>query len=92
MAKVIDVEVPNSVVLKVRTHSICAAPCPHDAVQVVDTVSGEKGNTASGGGTKPATLETGAVITVPLFINVGEEIMVDTRNEVYLSRVGGSSF
>lgn len=55
-------------------------------------MSGEKGNTASGGGTKPATLETGAVVTVPLFINVGEEIMVDTRNEVYLSRVGGSSF
>jgi hypothetical protein len=44
------------------------------------------------GGSKPATLETGAVVNVPLFINVGEDIMVDTRNDVYLSRQGGSSF
>lgn len=44
------------------------------------------------GGSKPATLETGAVVNVPLFINVGEEIMVDTRNDLYLSRQGGASF
>lgn len=44
------------------------------------------------GGSKPATLETGAVIQVPLFINVGEEILVDTRNEIYLSRSAGNSF
>jgi hypothetical protein len=44
------------------------------------------------GGSKPATLETGAVVNVPMFINVGEEIMVDTRNDEYLSRQGGSSF
>lgn len=38
------------------------------------------------GGTKPATLETGAVVNVPLFINVGEEILVDTRSGQYMSR------
>jgi elongation factor P len=40
----------------------------------------------SGGGNKPATLETGAVVKVPLFINVGELIKVDTRTGEYLSR------
>lgn len=39
------------------------------------------------GGTKPATLETGAVVNVPLFVNVGEDIMVDTRTGTYMSRV-----
>jgi len=38
------------------------------------------------GGTKPATLETGAVINVPLFIEVGELIKIDTRTDTYLSR------
>lgn len=38
------------------------------------------------GGSKPATLDTGAVVNVPLFINRGEEIMVDTRNGQYMSR------
>ena len=47
---------------------------------------------ALAGGSKPATLETGAVVNVPMFINVGEEIMVDTRNDEYLSRQGGASF
>ncbi|KIY99221.1 Elongation factor P 2 [Monoraphidium neglectum] len=53
---------------------------------VTDAPPGVKGNTASGGGTKPATLETGAVISVPLFIESGEIIKVDTRTGVYLSR------
>ena len=47
---------------------------------------------AATGGTKPATLETGAVVNVPMFINVGEEIMVDTREDIYLSRQNGASF
>lgn len=38
------------------------------------------------GGTKPATLDTGAVVNVPLFVNIGEEIMVDTRTGQYMSR------
>jgi len=61
-------------------------------LQVVETAGSDKGNTASGGGQKAATLETGAVINVPLFINQGDDIMVDTRNDLYLSRQGGSSF
>lgn len=48
-----------------------------------------KGNTASGGGSKPATLESGAIISVPLFVNAGETIKIDTRTDTYLSRVGG---
>ena len=46
---------------------------------------GVKGNTAQGG-SKPATLETGAVVQVPLFIEAGERVKVDTRTGTYLSR------
>jgi len=38
------------------------------------------------GGSKPATMETGAIVAVPLFINVGEEIFVDTRTGAYMNR------
>jgi elongation factor P len=50
------------------------------------TEPGVKGDTASGGGTKPATLESGVVIQVPLFIEEGERIRVDTRSGEYVSR------
>ena len=53
---------------------------------VTRTDPGLKGDTASGGGTKPATLESGVVVQVPLFIDEGERIRVDTRNGAYLSR------
>ena len=89
--KIIGVEVPNSVVLK-----------------VVETAGSDAGNTKGAGAQKPATLETGAIINVPMFINgaqptlihqprfslmhaVGELIMVDTRNDAYLSKQGGAS-
>ncbi|MEN9208004.1 MAG: elongation factor P [Gloeomargarita sp. GMQP_bins_120] len=52
---------------------------------VVETDPGVRGDTATGG-TKPATLETGAQIQVPLFINVGDRIRVDTRTDTYLGR------
>ena len=52
---------------------------------VVDTEPGVKGDTVSNV-TKPATLETGAVVAVPLFVNVGERIRVDTREARYISR------
>jgi elongation factor P len=55
-------------------------------LEVTQTEPGLRGDTASGGGTKPATLETGAVIQVPLFVDVGERIRVDTRSGDYLSR------
>ncbi|MBP0030417.1 elongation factor P [Roseofilum sp. Guam] len=66
--KVIEVELPNSVVL-----------------EVTETDPGVKGDTATGG-TKPATVETGASVMVPLFISIGEKIKIDTRNDEYLGR------
>lgn len=55
-------------------------------LEVVDTDPGMKGDTAQGG-SKPATLSTGAVVNVPLFINIGEVLRVDTRSGEYVSRV-----
>jgi elongation factor P len=55
-------------------------------LHVAETDPGVRGDTASGGGTKPAVLETGARIQVPLFINVGEVVRVDTRSGEYVSR------
>ncbi len=55
-------------------------------LEVVETEPGIKGDTLSGG-TKPATLETGVVVQVPLFINVGDVIKVDTRTAGYITRV-----
>ena len=55
-------------------------------LEVAETEPGLRGDTASGGGTKPATLETGATIGVPLFVNVGERVRVDTRSGEYVSR------
>ncbi len=55
-------------------------------LEVAETEPGLRGNTASGGGTKPATLETGAQILVPLFVNIGDVVRVDTRSGAYVSR------
>ncbi|KAK7394964.1 hypothetical protein VNO78_15505 [Psophocarpus tetragonolobus] len=52
---------------------------------VIDVDPGLKGDTAQGG-TKPATLDTGAIVNVPLFVNVGDEILVDSRTGQYMSR------
>ncbi len=65
---VLDVELPNSVVL-----------------EVVETDPGVRGDTATGG-SKPAILETGAQIMVPLFVAVGDKVRVDTRTDTYLGR------
>lgn len=54
-------------------------------LKVTETEPGIKGDTVSGA-TKPATLETGATIRVPLFVNVGDLLKVDTRNGAYVSR------
>ena len=53
---------------------------------VTQTDPGLKGDTASGGGSKPATLETGVVVQVPLFVNDGDRVRVDTRSGEYVSR------
>ncbi len=55
-------------------------------LEVTETEPGLRGDTASGGGSKPATLETGAIIQVPLFVSVGERVRVDTRSGEYVSR------
>jgi elongation factor P len=55
-------------------------------LKVSDTGPGLRGDTASGGGTKPAVLETGARIQVPLFVNVDDMVRVDTRSGQYVSR------
>ncbi len=53
---------------------------------VTETEPGVRGDTASGGGDKPATLETGVTVKVPLFVNEGDRIKVDTRSGSYMSR------
>ena len=53
---------------------------------VTETEPGVRGDTASGGGTKPAVLETGTRIQVPLFVNIGDVVRVDTRSGEYVSR------
>ena len=53
---------------------------------VTETEPGVRGDTASGGGSKPATLETGASVAVPLFVNKGDRVRVDTRSGEYVSR------
>ncbi len=56
-------------------------------LKVIDTPPGVRGDTAQGGATKPAKLETGITILVPLFVNEGDIIRVDTRDNGYIERV-----
>jgi len=56
-------------------------------LKVVETQPGVRGDTAKGGATKPATLETGLVVQVPLFVDEGERIKVDTRSNEYIERI-----
>ncbi len=55
-------------------------------LQIVETDPGVRGDTSGGGG-KPAKVETGAVVRVPLFVQTGELIKIDTRTGEYVSRV-----
>jgi elongation factor P len=65
---------------------IAVAPPNFVELTITETDPGVRGDTSGGGG-KPATLETGAVVRVPLFIQTGETIKVDTRTGEYVSRV-----
>ena len=56
-------------------------------LKVIETDPGFKGDTATGGATKPAKVETGATVNVPLFINIDDIIKVDTRTAEYAGRV-----
>lgn len=55
-------------------------------LEIIDTDPGVRGDTASGG-SKPATLEGGAIVQVPFFLNIGDRVKVDTRADTYLERV-----
>ncbi len=55
-------------------------------LEVAETDPGVRGDTVSGGGTKPAVLQTGARIQVPLFVDIGDRVRVDTRTGEYVSR------
>ena len=78
--------------VEIQFHSETETPLtvdlpPFVELQVTFTIEGEKGNTASSTALKPATIETGAEIMVPMFINQGEVIKVDTRDRSYSERV-----
>ncbi len=76
-----------TLVINVEDEQVLYAYPPDQIVaKVADTRPGLKGDTAQGG-SKPATLESGATIQVPLFIDIGEEIKVDTRTSEYIERV-----
>lgn len=68
-----------------NNNAISVIPPIFVTLKVVETDPGLRGDTATGG-SKPATLETGAVVRVPLFINVGEILKIDTRTGEYISR------
>jgi len=64
---------------------LTVTPPPHVELKIVETDPGVRGDTVTGG-TKTAKLETGAVIKVPLFLNQGEVVRVDTRSAAYIAR------
>lgn len=80
--------VPNGTasILSADGEVVSVEPPAHVNLEVTQTDPGLKGDTATGG-SKPATLETGVVVQVPLFVNVGDRVRVDTRSNEYLTRV-----
>jgi len=64
---------------------IAVTPPNFVELEVIETDPGVKGDTAQGG-SKPATLSTGAIVRVPLFIEIGEKLRIDTRSGEYVSR------
>jgi elongation factor P len=73
-------------VLSADGEVVSVEPPAHVDLEVAQTDPGLKGDTAQGG-SKPATLETGVVVQVPLFVNTGDRVRVDTRSNEYLTRV-----
>ncbi|MBA3611183.1 MAG: elongation factor P [Rubrobacter sp.] len=80
--------VPNGTlsVLSADGEVVSVEPPAHVDLEVTQTDPGLKGDTAQGG-SKPATTETGLVVQVPLFVNTGDRVRVDTRSREYLTRV-----
>jgi elongation factor P len=79
------VEQDNCIVTLWNNNPISVTPPNHVILEVSDTDPGLKGDTAGTGG-KPATLSTGVVIQVPLFISIGDKVKVDTRTNEYSGR------
>jgi len=79
------VEQDNCIVTLWNNNPISVTPPNHVILEVADTDPGLKGDTAGTGG-KPATLSTGVVVQVPLFISIGDKIKVDTRTNEYSGR------
>ena len=77
-----------SVVTLYNGAPLAVTPPNHVELEITQTDPGLKGDTAQGG-TKPATLSTGAVVKVPLFLSEGEVVRVDTRTGEYLGRASG---
>ena len=73
-------------VLSADGEVVSVEPPAHVDLEVTQTDPGLKGDTAQGG-SKPAMLETGVVVQVPLFVNTGDRVRVDTRSNEYLTRV-----
>lgn len=79
-------------IIEVNFHTDTETPLtaelpPFVELEITQTIEGEKGNTASSTALKPATVETGAEVMVPMFISEGEIIKVDTRDRSYSERV-----
>lgn len=75
-------------VLYFEENPIAVTPPLFMELEVTDAPPGVRGDTAQGGGTKPGTLETGLVLQIPLFVDSGDIIKVDTRDSKYIERVG----
>ena len=88
LAETINYLVPNAEleVLLADGEVVSVEPPLHMELEVAQTDRGLNGDTATGG-SKPATLETGLVVQVPLFVTVGDKVRVDTRTKEYLTRV-----
>lgn len=74
-------------ILYFQEKPIAVTPPMFIELEVKETPPGVKGDTAQGGGSKPATLETGMVLQVPLFIQEGDILKIDTRKDEYIERV-----
>lgn len=83
-----DFIAPNSTanILYADGEVVSVQPPPHVELEVTDTDPGVKGDTATGG-SKPATVETGLTVQVPLFVERGDWVRIDTRNKEYQTRV-----
>lgn len=74
-------------VVNFEDRPITVTPPMFMELEVKETPPGVKGDTAQGAGNKPATLETGLVVQVPLFVNEGDIVKIDTRDGKYMERV-----